>query len=83
MGKRCAGQAINRVSAWASSNRLVLGQIKVDDKSNEITAIPELLQMLDLRGCQTNIAQTIVDGAGHYVLSVKKNQGLLYEDTGL
>lgn len=85
MGKR----AIHMVSAWASSNRLILGQIKVDAKSNEITAIPELLQMLDIRGCivsidamgcQTNIAQTIVDGAGHYVLSVKKNQGLLYED---
>src|SRR5260221_1682661 len=85
VGKR----VIHIVSAWASSNRLVLGQIKVDDKSNEITAIPDLLQMLDLRGCivsidamgcQTNIAQTIVDGAGHYVLSVKKNQGLLYED---
>ena len=89
-GDKYAGKrAIHMVSAWANSNRLVLGQVKVDDKSNEITAIPELLHLLDIRGCtvsidamgcQTEIAQTIVDGGGHYVLSVKKNQGRLYED---
>jgi predicted transposase YbfD/YdcC len=81
--------AIHMVSAWASQNRLVLGQVKVDDKSNEITAIPELLNILDLQGCtvtidamgcQTEIAQAIIDAQADYVLSVKKNQGRLYED---
>jgi predicted transposase YbfD/YdcC len=81
--------AIHMVSAWASQNRLVLGQVKVDDKSNEITAIPELLTILDIRGCtvtidamgcQTEIAQAIIDAEADYVLSVKKNQGRLYED---
>jgi predicted transposase YbfD/YdcC len=81
--------AIHMVSAWATQNRLVLGQVKVDEKSNEITAIPELLTVLDIRGCtvtidamgcQTEIAQAIVDAQADYVLSVKKNQGRLYED---
>jgi predicted transposase YbfD/YdcC len=81
--------AIHMVSAWASDNHLVLGQVKVDDKSNEITAIPELLKILDIAGCtvtidamgcQTEIAQAIVDAKADYVLSVKKNQGRLYED---
>jgi hypothetical protein len=62
--------AIDMVSAWASENQLVLGQIKVDDKSNEITAIPELLRMLvitgciittDAMGCQVEVAQPCVD----------------------
>jgi predicted transposase YbfD/YdcC len=77
------------VSAWASENRLVLGQRKVDDKSNEITAIPELLAQLDITGCvvtldalntQTAIAQQIVDADADYILPVKKNQGTLYQD---
>lgn len=81
--------AIHMVSAWASANRLVLGQIKVDDKSNEITAIPELLQALeivgcivtiDAMGCQKEIAQKIVKQEADYVLALKKNQGRLYED---
>jgi predicted transposase YbfD/YdcC len=81
--------AIHMVSAWASANHLVLGQVKVDDKSNEITAIPELLRILDISGCivtidamgcQTEIAQAIVDAHADYVLSVKKNQGRLYDD---
>lgn len=85
LGKR----AIYMVSAWAEENELVLGQRKVDEKSNEITAIPELLKMLALSGCivtidamgtQTNIAQTIVEAEADYVLSVKENQGHLYED---
>jgi len=96
-GKRVCGSgdkntgkaAIHMVSAWASQNHLVLGQVKVDDKSNEITAIPELLKILDIEGCivtidamgcQKEIAQTIVDARADYVLSVKKNQGRLYED---
>jgi len=80
---------IHMVSAWASENRLVLAQRKVDDKSNEITAIPQLLEVLDLAGCivtidamgtQKAIAQQIVDGGGDYVLSLKGNQGNLHED---
>lgn len=81
--------AIHMVSAWASQNRLVLGQRKVDDKSNEITAIPELLNVLDICGCivtidamgtQTAIAEQIVAQGADYVLSLKGNQGDLYED---
>ena len=84
--------AIEMVSAWASANRLVLGQVKVDEKSNEITAIPELLQMLEISGCivttdalgcQTEIAETIVDQEADYVLALKENQGRLYEDVQL
>lgn len=81
--------AIHMVSAWASQNRLVLAQRKVDEKSNEITAIPALLKVLDLRGCivtidamgtQKRIAQQIVAQEGEYVLALKGNQGGLYED---
>ncbi len=85
LGKR----AISMLSAWATENELVLGQRKVDEKSNEITAIPELLKLLEISGCivtidamgtQTDIAQTIIDAEADYVLSVKENQGRLYED---
>lgn len=81
--------AIHMVSAWASTNRLVLGQRKVDDKSNEIKAIPELLQVLalagcvvtiDAMGCQKEIAAAIVDKGADYVLALKGNQGRLFED---
>jgi predicted transposase YbfD/YdcC len=84
--------AIHMVSAWATRNRLVLGQRKVDDKSNEITALPELLQALDLQGCivtidamgcQTEIAETIVAQEADYVLALKENHPLLYADTVL
>ena len=84
--------AIDMVSAWANSNHLVLGQIKVDDKSNEITAIPQLLKALDVSGCivtidalgcQTEIAETIIDQDADYALSLKENQGRLYEDVKL
>ena len=79
--------AIRMVSAWACANRLVLAQRKVDEKSNEITAIPTLLQLLDLHGCivtidaigcQREIAQTIVDQGADYVLPLKENQPALY-----
>jgi predicted transposase YbfD/YdcC len=82
-------QAIYMVSAWASENHLVLGQRKVDSKSNEITAIPELLKILAITGCivtidaigtQTKIAKTIIEGGADYLLSVKENQGHLFED---
>ncbi len=80
---------IYMVSAWATENQLVLGQRKVDDKSNEITAVPQLLRLLDISGCivvldaistQTKIAKTIIDQDGDYILNVKENQGRLYED---
>lgn len=82
-------QAIHIVSAWAVENGVSLGQIKVDDKSNEITAIPELLKLLDLNGClvtidamgcQRDIAQKILDAGGDYLLAVKGNQETLAED---
>lgn len=81
--------AIHMVSAWASANRLVLGQCKVDEKSNEITVIPQLLQVLalegcivtiDAMGCQKEIASTIIEQGGDYVLALKGNQGGLFED---
>ncbi len=77
------------VSAWASENRLVLGQKKVDEKSNEITAIPALLAQLGISGCvvtldalntQTAIAQQLVEAEAAYILAVKQNQGTVYED---
>jgi predicted transposase YbfD/YdcC len=80
--------AIHLVSAWASANHLVLAQAKVDQKSNEITAIPELLEILELSGCivtidamgcQTQIAEQIVDKQADYVLALKANQKHLYE----
>ena len=80
---------IHMVSAWATSNRLVLGQVKVDDKSNEITAIPALLKTLDIAGCivtidaigcQKSIARQIIEQSGDYVLALKANQETLYAD---
>lgn len=81
--------AIHMVSAWAHENRLVLGQVKVDEKSNEITAIPKLLEKLnisgavvtiDAMGCQRKIAEQIVMQGGDYVFSLKGNQGALHTD---
>ena len=80
--------AINTVSAWAVNNRLVLGQKKVEGKSNEITALPELIQILDLAGCivtidamgcQREIVKKIVEKNADYIIAVKKNQPTLYE----
>lgn len=79
--------ALHLVSAWASEHRLMLAQVKVDNKSNEITAIPALLKLLDITGCiitidamgtQTAIAQQIVEQQGDYVLSLKANHPTLY-----
>jgi len=87
--QRFGKRAIYMVSAWAVENELVLGQRKVDEKSNEITAIPELLKILSISGCivtidamgtQTNIAKTIREAHADYILSVKDNQGHLFED---
>ena len=79
--------ALHLVSAWTSQNHLVLGQTRTSAHSNEITAIPELLSLLDLHGCiitidamgcQKGIARQIVDGGSDYLLAVKSNQGELY-----
>jgi predicted transposase YbfD/YdcC len=87
--KQVGKGAIHMVSAWGEANGLVLGQQKVDEKSNEITAIPLLLAALDLTGCivtidamgcQRDIAAQIDDQGGDYVLSLKGNQGQLHED---
>jgi predicted transposase YbfD/YdcC len=81
--------AIHMVSAWASRQHLVLGQVKVAEKSNEITAIPALLQLLalngcmvtiDAMGCQSDIAETIITHQADYVLALKGNQGHLLDD---
>ena len=78
--------AIHMVSAWATANQISLGQVVVDEKSNEITAIPQLLKILeisgclvtiDAMGCQTEIAQAILDAEADYVLAVKDNQRTL------
>lgn len=87
-----AKSAIHMVSAWACANGLVIGQIKTEEKSNEITAIPELLRLLELEGCivtidamgcQKNIAETIVCKNADYVFSLKGNQSNLHDDVKL
>jgi predicted transposase YbfD/YdcC len=83
---------IHIVSAFAARQRLVLGQVKVEEKSNEIVAIPKLLRMLaiegavvtiDAMGCQRDIAQTILDRRADYILALKGNQGTLKDDVKL
>jgi len=80
---------IHMVSAWSAQNRVVLGQLKTEEKSNEITAIPRLLELLQIRncmvtidamGCQKEIAKKIVDGGADYLLAVKENQPTLSAD---
>jgi predicted transposase YbfD/YdcC len=88
-GKKAGKGAIHMVSAFAASQRLVLGQVKVAEKSNEITAIPKLLDMLvvegaiitiDAMGCQRAIAQKIIEKKADYVFGLKGNQGSLRDD---
>jgi len=85
-------KAIHMVSAWANANKLVLGQVKTEEKSNEITAIPTLLELLELRGCivtidamgcQKEIAEKIVKFESDYVFSLKGNQSSLHDDVRL
>ena len=80
--------AIHMVGAWATSSGIALGQLKTEDKSNEIKAIPELLRLLEIEGCivtidamgcQKDIARQIVDQRGDYVLALKGNQGTIHE----
>ena len=87
--KKSGFQALHLVTAWASENGLTLGQVACEDKSNEITAIPELLPLLDLNGatvtidamgCQTEIVEQIRDQGGHYVFAAKDNQPGLSAD---
>lgn len=82
-------RTVQIVSAWASANGVTLAQVRAEEKSNEITAIPQLLALLDISGalvsmdaagCQKEIAQQIVDGKGDYLLAVKANQPRLYAD---
>jgi len=90
---RASGKSpLHMVSAWGSEQRLVLGQVATNAKSNEITAVPKLLAMLTLQGtivtadalnCQRSIAQQIVDQGGDYALALKGNQGTLYDDVRL
>lgn len=95
-GKRLRNSGVNgqkgfihMVSAWCNTNNMVLGQVKTDEKSNEITAIPALLGLLvlegaivtiDAMGCQQQIAEKIIDCKADYVLAVKDNQGHLLDD---
>ena len=81
--------ALHLVSAWASENRLFLGQVKVESKSNEITAIPALLALLDIAGCiitidamgtQTEIAHRIQESGADYILALKANHPTLYQE---
>ena len=83
---------LHLVSAWAEEQRLVLGQLAVEDKSNEITAVPKLLEMLALPGkvvtadamhCQRRVAQQVVEQGGDYALALKGNQGSLHDDIRL
>ncbi len=85
---RSGKAAIHMVSAWGTKNGLVLGQVKTDEKSNEINAIPQLLELLEIKGCivtidamgcQKKIAEQVIDQGGDYVLGLKGNQGSLLE----
>jgi predicted transposase YbfD/YdcC len=88
-GGKSPHRQLHLVSAWATEANLTLGQVATEEKSNEITAIPRLLELLDLKGalvtidamgCQKEIAREIVERGGHYVLTVKDNQESLKDD---
>ncbi|MCH9691200.1 MAG: ISAs1 family transposase [Gammaproteobacteria bacterium] len=89
LDKANSNPAIHLVSAWSVKNNLCFGQVKVSDKSNEITAIPKLLELLDIEeatvttdamGCQHTIAEQIIDKKANYVLALKANQGEFHDD---
>ena len=82
-------KGVHMVNAWCVENQICLGQVSVDSKTNEITAIPELLDILDIKdtvikidamGCQKNIAHKIISNEANYILALKQNQGSLYDD---
>ena len=81
--------AIHMISAWSSANGLVFGQLATEAKSNEITAIPRLLDLLDVRGavvridamgCQKEIARKVIDRGGDYIFSLKGNQSTMHDE---
>lgn len=86
---KCKGlSGLHMVSAWATENKLILAQEATKEKSNEITAIPSLLKLLEIKGsivtidamgCQTSIAEQIIEQEGDYILGLKGNQGLLHK----
>ena len=85
-------KAYHVISAWVAENQITLGQLTTDEKSNEITAIPKLLDVLDIKnsivtldamGCQRDIAAKIIEKKADYILAVKKNQRMMYEDIKL
>lgn len=87
--KKSEKAPIHMVSAWSAKNGIVLGQVATSEKSNEITAIPKLLDLLDVNGCiitidamgcQKDIARTIIDGGGDYVIAIKNNQPTLFHE---
>lgn len=87
--KSCSKKAIHMVSAWASDAKLVLGQMVTDEKSNEITAVPELLELLDIQGCvvtadamscQTAIVEKIIGKQADYVIQLKDNQPTMHKE---
>lgn len=89
VAKNDSKSMIHLVNAWSNSNQMILGQVKTEEKSNEITVIPNLLDLLELEGavvtidamvCQTAIAEKIVDAGANYVLAVKDNQKFLCDD---
>ncbi len=84
-------KALHVVSAWVANNRLTLGQVATDEKSNEISSIPKLLDLLDIRGatitidamgCQRNIAEKIIDKKADYIMGLKGNQGTAHKEVG-
>lgn len=88
-GENGSKSMIHLVNAWSNSNQMILGQVKTEEKSNEITAIPTLLDLLELEGaiitidaigCQTAIAERIADKGADYILAVKDNQKFLHDD---
>ncbi len=88
-GEKGSKSMIHLVNAWSNSNQMILGQVKTEEKSNEITAIPTLLDLLalegaivtiDAMGCQTAIAEKIIEKGANYILAVKDNQKFLHDD---
>jgi predicted transposase YbfD/YdcC len=88
-GENGSKSMIHLVNAWSNSNQMLLGQVKTEEKSNEIIAIPTLLDLLEIEGatitidamgCQTAIAEKIIDAGADYVLAVKENQKFLHDD---
>jgi predicted transposase YbfD/YdcC len=84
-----SGAALHMLNAWSVENRLVLGQLAVEEKSNEITAVPQLMDMLDLQGCvvtadalncQKSVARKAVEKKADYVLAVKGNHPVMHEE---